>query len=141
MSDSPSHEAVQAQMQQLRCDIDGGMHDMAANARRVVDWKHYVSAHPWVCLGAAAALGFLIVPKRSRTNRPDAAAVTELARTGQLVVAPPAASTHGWIDALLAGVANVAVRKAAEYLSQSAGRLLGLTDQPGVNNHDSHSPS
>ena len=141
MSDSPSNESVQAQMQQLRYDIDGGMQDMAANARRVVDWKHYVSTYPWVCLGAAAALGFLIVPKRSRTNCPDSAVLTEPARPGHGGGGPAAAPTHGWIDALLAGVANVAVRKAAEYLSQSAGRLLGLTDQPGANNHDSHSTS
>ena len=73
-------------MQQLRCEIDGDMEDMAASARSMVDWKHYVKTYPWVCLGAAVALGFLIVPKRSRAIRPDLASLTELARTGHLVV-------------------------------------------------------
>ena len=83
-------------MQQLRCEIDGDMEDMAASARTMVDWKHYVKTYPWVCLGAAAALGFLIVPKRSRAIRPDVATLTELAKTGHLVVKPAPATAREW---------------------------------------------
>jgi hypothetical protein len=114
-------------MQQLRCEIDGDMEDMAASARSMVDWKHYVKTYPWVCLGAAVALGFLIVPKRSRVIHPDLATLTEPARTGHLVVKPASAATHGLIDALLATVANIAVQRATAYLGQSMGRLLGKT--------------
>ena len=91
-------------MQQLRCEIDGDMEDMAASARNVVDWKHYVKTYPWVCLGAAVALGFLIVPKRSGALCLNLAALTELARTGHLVVEAVPAATHGLIDSLLATV-------------------------------------
>jgi hypothetical protein len=124
-------------MQQLRCDIDEDMEDMAANARSIVDWKHYVKTYPWVCLGAAVALGFLIVPKRSREIRPDVATLTELARTGHLVI-KSAAATDGVTGALLATVANIAVRKATEYLGQRAGRLLGINEHPRTSHHDSH---
>jgi hypothetical protein len=125
-------------MQQLRCDIDGDVEDMAASARTMVDWKHYVKTYPWVCLGAAVALGFLIVPKRSSAIRPDLATLTELARTGHLVVKPAPAATHGLIDALLATAANIAVRKATAYVGQSAGRLLGITGQRETSHHDSN---
>jgi hypothetical protein len=124
-------------MQQLRCEIDGDMEDMAASARTMVDWKHYVKTYPWVCLGAAVALGFLIVPKRSRVIRPDLATLTELARTGHLVGKPASAATHGLIDALLATVANIAVQRATAYLGQSMGRLLGKTNQCETSRHDS----
>jgi hypothetical protein len=124
-------------MQQLRCEIDGDMEDMAASARSMVDWKHYVKTYPWVCLGAAVALGFLIVPKRSRVIRPDLATLTELARTGHLVGKPASAATHGLIDALLATVANIAVQRATAYLGQSMGRLLGKTNQCETSRHDS----
>lgn len=134
----PRAESVRARMQQLRCEIDGDMEDMAASARTMLDWKHYVKAYPWVCLGAAAALGFLIVPKRSRARRPDLAAPTEMARTGHLAVKPAPAAAHAWIDALLAAVANIAMREATAYLGQSAGKFLGITGQPGTNRHDSH---
>ena len=81
MDDPPPAEAVRARMQQLRCRIDGDMEDMAASARSMVDWKHYVKTYPWVCLGAAVALGFLIVPKRSRALRPDSGTLREIAMT------------------------------------------------------------
>ena len=67
---------------------------MVASARSMVDWKHYVKTYPWVCLGTAAALGFLIVPKRSTAIHPDLATLTELARTGHLVAEPAPAATR-----------------------------------------------
>ena len=137
MNDPPPAESVRARMQQLRCEIDGDMEDMAASARSMVDWKHYVKTYPRVCLGAAVALGFLIVPKRSRVIRPDLATLTELARTGHLVGKPASAATHGLIDALLATVANIAVQRATAYLGQSMGRLLGKTSQCETSRHDS----
>ena len=123
MNDPPLADPVRARMQQIRCDIDRDMEDMVESARSMVDWKHYVKTYPWVCLGTAVALGFLIVPKRSTAIRPDLATLTELARTGHLVVKP--AATRGVVDALLATVANIAVRQATAYVGQSAGRLLG----------------
>ena len=138
MDDPPQADAVRERMQQLRCEIDGDMEDMSAHARTMVDWKHYVKTYPWVCLGAAVALGFLIVPKRSRVICPDLTTLTEMARTGHVVVKPASAATHGLIDALLATVANIAVRKATAYLGQSAERLLGITGQRETNRHDSN---
>ena len=138
MNDPPPADAVRAQMQQIRCEIDQDLEEMGVSARNMVDWKHYVKTYPWVCLGAAVALGFLIVPKRSRVIRPDLATLTEPARTGHLVVKPAAAATHGLIDALLAAVANIAVRKATAYLGHGAESLLGITGQRETNRHDSN---
>ena len=138
MNNPPQADAVRERMQQIRCEIDGDMEDMSASAHTMVDWKHYVKTYPWVCLGAAAALGFLIVPKRSRAICPDLATLTELARTGHPVVKPAPAATRGMIDALVATVASIAVRKATAYLGQSAGRLLGITGQREASHHDSN---
>ena len=138
MNDPPPAESVRARMQQLRCEIDADVEDMAASARTMVDWKHYVKTYPWVSLGAAVALGFLIVPKRSKVIRPDLAIPTELMETGHLVVKPASTATHGLIDALLATVANIAVQRATAYLGQSMGRLLGKTNQCETSRHDSN---
>ena len=129
---------VRARMQQIRCEIDEDLEDMAASARNMVDWKHYVKTYPWVCLGTAAALGFLIVPKRSTAIHPDLATLTELAKTGHPGREAAPAATHGLVDALLATVASIAVREAIAYLGQSAGRLLGITGDPGTSRHDSN---
>jgi hypothetical protein len=138
VNDPPLDETVRARMQGIRCDIDQDLEDVSASARSMVDWKHYVKTYPWVCLGAAVALGFLIVPQRSRAIRPDLATLTELARTGRLVVKPAPAALRGLIDAILAAVANIALRKATAHLGQSAGELLGITGHPWRSRHDPH---
>ena len=112
-------------MQQLRRKIGGEMEDMSASARTMIDWKHYVKTYPWVCLGAAAALGFLIVPKRSKAINAEPATPTELTKSGHLVVQPAPAAARGWVEGLLAIVVSIAVREVIAYLGQSAGRLLG----------------
>ena len=130
MNDPPLDDTVRARMQGIRCEIDGDMEDVSASARSMVDWKHYVKTYPWVCLGAAAALGFLIVPKRSAATRADVATPTEPAKTGHLVVKPAPTAAHGLVDALVAAVVSIAVREAIAYLGQSAERLLGITRIP-----------
>jgi hypothetical protein len=121
-------ESIRAQMQQLRCEIDEDVEGMAVSARNKVDWRHYVRTYPWVCLGSAIALGFLIVPRRSTAIRADLASRTELARTGRPAVAPGPAVLRGVVDGLLTAAANIAVRKATACLVQSVGRLLGNTE-------------
>ena len=138
MNNPPRADAVRARMRQLRCEIDGDVENMAAHARIMVDWKHYVKTYPWVCLGTAAVLGFLIVPKRSSAICPDVATLTELAGSGHLVVKPASTAAQGLIDALLATVANIAVQRATAYLGQSVGRLLGITGQREMSHHDSN---
>jgi len=109
---------------------------MAASARSMVDWKHYVKTYPWVCLGRRSRW----VSDRSQAiqgDMPGLATLTEPARTGHLVGKPASAATHGLIDALLATVANIAVQRATAYLGQSMGRLLGKTNQCETSRHDS----
>ena len=138
MNDRPLDESVQERMQQLRREIDADMEEVTASARTTLDWKHYVNRYPWVCAGAAVALGFLIVPRRSTVLRPNVATLTELARTGHLVVKSTPSGARGIFDSLLATVASIAIRKATTYLGQSAGRCLGIPDRPWREHHDSN---
>ena len=120
MNDPPLDENVRVQMQGIRCEIDQGLEDVSASAHRMVDWKHYVKTYPWVCLGTAAALGFLIVPKRSTTRYVDLAILTKAARTGHPVVEPPRSAPREMIETLLATVASMAVHKVIGLLAQSS---------------------
>ena len=138
MNNPPRGDKVRERMQQLRCEIDEDVEDVSASARTMLDWKHYVKTHPWLCFGAAVALGILIVPKRARATPATAATVVEPAATGHVVVKSVPTITAGVIDAILATVANIAIQKATAYLGQSAGRLLGITDQHEASHHDSN---
>jgi hypothetical protein len=137
MNDPPRDESIRGRMRHLRSDIDRDMENTAATARDMLDWKHYVKTYPWVCLGAAAALGFLIVPKRPAAMSPDLATLTELARTGQLIVEPAPVTMRGLGGVLLASVANIAVRQAAAYLGQAVGHLLETAGHSWTRPHDS----
>ena len=138
MNNPPRGDKVRERMQQLRCEIDEEVEDVSASARTMVDWKHYVKTYPWVCFGAAVALGFLIVPKRSRTINADLTTPTELMKTGHLFVKPAPTVARGLVDALVATVVSIAVREATAYLGRSAGKLLGITGQHEASRHDSN---
>jgi hypothetical protein len=59
---------------------------MVENARDMSDWTWYVRTYPWVCVGAAAALGFLVIPSRSPLMKPDTKDLLELAKREKIVV-------------------------------------------------------
>jgi hypothetical protein len=137
MKDPPQGDKVRERMQQLRCEIDEDVEDVSASARTMLDWKHYVKTHPWMCCIAAVALGFLIVPKRPRATPATADTAVEPTATGHVVVKSGPTITAGVIDAILAAVANIAIQRATACLGRSAGRLLGTNDQHEASHHDS----
>ena len=136
MNDLPLDDTVRARMQGIRREIDQDLEDVSVSARSMVDWKHYVKAYPWVCLGAAAALGFLIVPKRTTANNTDVATPTEPAKTDQPAVNSPPTAAHGLAEALVVAVVSIAVREVIAYFGPSVGRILGIPRDPGTNHHD-----
>jgi len=125
MNDPPLADAVRARMKLIRREIDQGIEDIDQDMENMVDWRHYVRTYPWVCLGTAAVLGFLIVPKRSTAKR-VLGTLSELAKAGHLVVKPAPSPTRGLVDGLLATAANIAIREATAYVGRNAERLLGI---------------
>jgi hypothetical protein len=85
---SPSAEDIQQQMRQVRYELGEDVDEIARNARILADWKHYVRTYPWVCLGVAAAAGFIIVPSRTHIVRPDAKELAAWAKSQKLVIEP-----------------------------------------------------
>ncbi len=130
------NDTVPAQMQGIRREIDRDLQDVSKSARSMVDWKHYVKAYPWVCLGAAAALGFLIVPKRSAAACADLPAPTEPANTRHPVAPSVRTAARGVFEALVGAVAGIAVREVIAYLGQNAERILAKASHPETNHHD-----
>src|SRR5437016_14117162 len=79
-------EQIQNQMRELRAELRDDVQDVVVSAHRMADIGNYVRAYPWLCVGAALAAGFLVVPQRAGILRPDAEALIELARKHKLVV-------------------------------------------------------
>lgn len=84
----PSAEDIQRQMRQVRRELGEDVDEIVENARILTDWKHYVRTYPWVCLGVAAAAGFILVPSRTHIVRPDAKELAAWAKSQKLVIEP-----------------------------------------------------
>ncbi len=127
MNEPQRDETMQARMKGIRGDIDQGLVDVSTGARSMVDWKHYVKTYPWVCLGTLAALGFLVVPKRSTAIAADVAPPAELPKTAQRDADSPPSAVRGVADMLVAAAVSFAVRETAGYVGQAVAGLLGAT--------------
>jgi hypothetical protein len=87
MSDTNRADDLQRQMQQVRMEMREDMQVMVENASELADWTWYVRTYPWISLGAAAVVGYLIVPPRGQPIiRPNAKDLLELAKHQKIVV-------------------------------------------------------
>lgn len=87
MSQTPLEaEDIQRVMQHMRAELREDARDLAESARGLREWQAYVRSYPWLCLGAAAAAGYFLVPSRMMVIRPDTASLLELAKQQKLVV-------------------------------------------------------
>lgn len=83
---SQEADDIQREMRQVRVELRDDVKDMVASARVLRDWQAYVRSYPWLCVGAAATLGYFLVPSRMMVIRPDTASLLDLAKQQKLVV-------------------------------------------------------
>lgn len=114
------------QMHDVRCSLSEDVEEMVDSAHTLAEWQYYVREHPWICLGGAAAVGFLLVPTRIETISPSAEVLEQLAKRNKLVVKPnlQPRARGGIGGAMLEILAKAAVRGAIGYLEGKAGRFL-----------------
>jgi hypothetical protein len=120
---------IQRHMAQIRRDMHHEVQGAVRGAQSLTDWRSLVSNHPWLALGTAATVGYLVVPNRRR----DAQTFVAVGPTANLVPppapfvrnAPPlqSATWNIW-KAVYGLVAPVAMRAAQNYALQHLERLL-----------------
>ncbi len=124
MHNSPETKAIRQRMEEVRCDLDEDVQEIVEGARDMGEWRFYVRTYPWVCLGTALAVGYLIVPRRPVGMRPDAQTLAELANQSRLLATsylPPKGNRRG---ILLAFVGDLVMRGVSSYVRQQAGKLF-----------------
>ncbi len=119
-----SAERIRSRMESIRGQLDQDVDDVVESAKSMIDWRVYVSEYPWACLGAAVAIGYLVVPRQLEVNRPDADTLLELAKGNKLVVSanPSPQPSRGVAGMLFHVAAKAAVRGALSYLGQQLGK-------------------
>ena len=124
-SNSLSADELRARMDHLRRKLRVDVARTSVAARRLTDWRYYVRHFPWASAAAAAALGFLIVPRREPRPVVDQEALENLMAEKRVVVIPQsedASGKKGLASTVGAAVAAMAARTAMNYMSN---KLVG----------------
>jgi hypothetical protein len=119
-------EDLQRDMAAIRRDLPEHVEDVVERARALADWRYYIRHYPWLSLGVAAALGYLLVPQRRRVIRLDADTIAEWAdRNGvDWGKAKRSGRGGGVTQRLLETAARAAVGAGAGYLGRQLNNLL-----------------
>jgi hypothetical protein len=122
--DSPETDAILQRMEEVRCDVDEDVQEIVEGARDMGKWRYYVRTYPWICLGAALAVGYLIVPRRAFALQSDAQEPDALAKPSHFLVTPTSPPKGNARGILLPFVGNLVMRGVAAYVGQQAGKLF-----------------
>jgi hypothetical protein len=127
---------IQRRMAQIRHELHAEVREAVKGAQSLTDWRSQVRNHPWLGLGAALAVGYLIVPKRRQPEPPTVVAVHPVAPSlgvGPSATAPlssPSPKGRSWIlGSAFSLLAPIAVRAAQNYAIQYLEQWLAA--QPG----------
>jgi len=107
---SDSADEIRQRMEHVRREVGDDVKGIVETAKTLSDWRYYVKHHPWMCVGAAMALGFLVVPRKKRYDSAEAKELVSLLKKYNIGVTSPPSSGHGLLRALLGMAAPVAAR-------------------------------
>ncbi len=117
-------EEIREQMRRTRYHLQPEVNRIVEDAQTLMDWHYYMKRSPWIMLGVAAVVGYVLVPKRLHLMSPDADELEQLSKKQRLVVEPkPKAEARSGPIASLAGLAAMAALKAGlGYAGQFIGK-------------------
>lgn len=120
---------IQLKMQAVRDSLDYDVEEFRDSTRQLSDWKTYVRNYPWVSIGAAVAVGYIIVPAKKEIVSPDASELIKLAKKNKLVVQanPEPQKKSGLAGAIFGLASSMLVRGLATYAGGQLGKLTGQT--------------
>ena len=128
-------DSLQRCMREVRAELREDVQEFVVNAREMTDWTTYVRAYPWLCLGAAAAAGFLVIPQRAQIIKPDAEGLIELARRNKLVVKMDEAGPNkkqGMLSGLLGMIAGTVIQGGLAVATKQLSQALDAYSQQPV---------
>lgn len=124
-------DEVLREMSHIRRQFREDVEDVVDSAREFADWKSYVRAHPWICIGAAMAAGYLMVPSRYEIQSPDADALKKLAKQNRLVVEanPSATARTSMLGSAATFMGHLLLRQALALAGQKLGAIFAVDGQ------------
>jgi hypothetical protein len=62
-------DGIRQQMAQIRRDLHRDVSEVVGSAEKVFEWRSYLRDQPWLSVGAAFTVGYLLVPRRARPTQ------------------------------------------------------------------------
>ena len=135
MSAAETPEAIQHEMRQIRSEVRDDVEGIFDRAEQLADWRYYVRRYPWWCMAAAAAVGYLVVPKHP-TVKVDAAALAEaLNRNGVTPDSAGPTRRTSWVQTGLGLAGSLLMRQAAGMAGRELSRFLDSRAAASAANH------
>jgi len=135
----PSEQSVndlRQRMAQIRSASHGDIETMLTGLRQNLDWRYHLQRHPWAFAGAAALVGFWLIPK-SRKAVLDSATVKQLAAELNLPEAKPGKQDilHKWVIPLAlrwgtSGALSVGQLLLAKMMTKTAAPVVVEEEEP-----------
>ena len=125
MSTAESSEEIQREMLRIRSEVRDDVEGIFDRAEQLTDWRYYVRRHPWLCVAAAAAVGYFVVPQSHRIVMPDADALVRAVKQAGISPdhsAAPVRST--WLQAGLGIAGSILARQAVSIAGRKLNEFL-----------------
>jgi len=117
-------EQLREEMRRLRSHMDADVDSFVENTRDLFNWHSYFQKAPWLCLGAAAVTGYLLIPSKSKSVTVDLEKLIELAKHRQVTVTEQSAPAKGAGPTLGKMVLNLLWRTALYVATQQLNQIL-----------------
>jgi len=111
-------------MRTIRRELGDEVEELVEHAERLMDWRYYLQRYPWACLGAAAFVGFFLVPGRTVVSPVSEQTLNQLADR----LSPPPEKEPpkkpGLFNWLLSTAISMASRAALAYATQQVSKVM-----------------
>jgi len=126
-SDAAPESRAEQLRQEMRCIRRGlgeNVEELVVQAERLMDWRYYVHRYPWASIGAAAFLGFFLVPGRSVVLPADEQTISKLLENLPAAARPTEKKKQSLIGGLITMGAGLLGRAALGYATQQVQRMM-----------------
>jgi hypothetical protein len=115
-----SVDAIRRRMAELRRELTCDVEDVSRSAREMANPMYYIRHFPWASAAVAAAVGFILVPKKKQVVQPDPEMLAELVRKQQVKVdtVKAGSDTQSMLKGLVVMGLTWAMRTGLQYAGQ-----------------------
>jgi hypothetical protein len=122
--DDSDAETLQRRMHAVRHELDDDFQEISERVREFGVWQCYVKKHPWVCLGTAAIVGYLVIPRKRNSRGPGLPLAAREARFDSLPTIS-ASQTHQSLREVAVNLLGTAIlRGVSMYIGNRVGQVL-----------------